>query len=249
MPPHSPTPSDAGATLLVVATPMEAEAVLRGVGVRGESPAAWEPTRLPVRADLTLVVTGVGKSNAAGATALALARSGLTRVINLGIAGALGADGGAHGAADPIGRCIVATASVFADEGVRTPDGFTDVAAMGFAPLAGAPGVRGTLSAAVPCDDQLVDRLSRGADARGPIATVSTCSGTDALAREVAARTGALAEAMEGAAVGLVAARMGAAFAEARAISNTTGDRASQRWDVRRALDRLAAFAATLSPG
>ncbi len=228
---------------------MEAEAVLRGLGVRAAPPAAWEPTRLPVGAGLTLIVTGVGKSNAAGATALALARDRAARVINLGIAGALGADGSGPGAPDPIGRCIVATASVFADEGLRTPDGFIDVAAMGFPPLAGAPGVRGTLSAAVPCDGPLVDRLSRGADARGPVATVSTCSGTDALAREIAARTGAVAEAMEGAAVGLVAARVGAAFAEIRAISNTTGDRAAQRWDVRAALDRLAAFAATLSPG
>jgi futalosine hydrolase len=56
----------------------------------------------------------------------------------------------------------------------------------------------------------------------------------------VKARTGAVAEAMEGAAVGLVAHRLGIPFGEVRIISNTTGDRNLQRWDMKRALASLS---------
>jgi futalosine hydrolase len=51
-------------------------------------------------------------------------------------------------------------------------------------------------------------------------------------------RTGAVAEAMEGAAVVHAALRAGVPGLEVRAISNTTGDRPTQRWDM------PAAFAA-----
>jgi futalosine hydrolase len=74
------------------------------------------------------------------------------------------------------------------------------------------------------------------------IATVSTCSGTDAAATEIAHRTGAAAEAMEGAAVGLVAFRHKVAFAEVRVISNTTGDRSRQVWALEESLAELGKF-------
>jgi futalosine hydrolase len=73
----------------------------------------------------------------------------------------------------------------------------------------------------------------------GPIATVATCSGTDEAAESIPRRTGALAEAMEGAAVVHAARRLGTPALEIRAISNTTGDRAEQVWDLDRALSAL----------
>lgn len=204
--------------------------------------------RLPPRegafaAGAWLVVSGVGKSNAAGATAFALTRiePRCAWALNLGVAGALPRSGGDDRSRAQLRQCVVATASVFADEGLAAPDGFTDVAAMGFPPLDGSAGM------AAPCDKRLVELLASSADARGPIATVSTCSGTDALARAVAQRTGAIAEAMEGAAVGLVAARLGVPFAELRTISNFTGDRPSQTWDIRGALERMERAVATLT--
>jgi futalosine hydrolase len=127
---------------------------------------------------------------------------------------------------------VAATSCVFADEGVETPDGFLDCAAMGF-PLGPFPG------SAVPVDAGLLARLAPLGDATGPIATVSTCSGTDARARWVRERTGALAESMEGAAIALVGVRLGVPAAELRVISNTTGDRAAQTWDMDGALHRL----------
>jgi hypothetical protein len=49
---------------------------------------------------------------------------------------------------------------------------------------------------------------------------------------------------MEGYACGLAARRIDpdARFAEVRVVSNTTGDRAAQRWDLDAALGRLRAL-------
>lgn len=188
-------------------------------------------------------MTGVGKANAAGATARALQMRTYWSVINIGIAGAL--PGSLR-----IGQVVLASSSVFSDEGILTPEGFRTCSQMGFPP---AP----SSGDALPVDPELLSRLepmvrSRGGSV-GPVATVSTCSGTDALARGVVERTGAIAEAMEGAAVGLVAARFsdsfprrGTRFAELRVISNTTGDRGSQAWDMKQALAGLTDLAAAV---
>jgi futalosine hydrolase len=101
----------------------------------------------------------------------------------------------------------------------------------------------------VPVDAALLQGFGH-LGARGPIATVATCSGTDAGAQEVARRTGAIAEAMEGAAVAHAARRFGVPALEIRTISNATGNRTMQGWDLPRGLaalkpvgDAIAAFA------
>jgi futalosine hydrolase len=84
----------------------------------------------------------------------------------------------------------------------------------------------------------------------GDIATVSTCSGTDELARAVAARTRACVEAMEGAAIAHALARLPGPripFCEIRVVSNTTGDRSKQQWDIRGSLVKLSDVAAALA--
>ena len=73
----------------------------------------------------------------------------------------------------------------------------------------------------------------------GPIATVATCSGTDEAACQVEQRTGAVAEAMEGAAVVHAAYRLGVGAIELRTISNTTGNRQPQVWKLDDALAAL----------
>ncbi len=216
--------------LLVVAADIEADAIL---GEIGHADSAIEPWRMtPICDRFDLILTGVGKANAAGAVARSLDPARHAVVLNVGIAGAL------PGSDLKPGDALVADVSVFADEGVATPAGFSDLAAMGFpiGPDLGV-GARGSR--------ELISVITPLCDAAGRIATVSTCSGTDALAREVAARAGAIAEAMEGAAVGLAVARVAAleraeiGFAEIRAISNTTGDRDRQIWDLSAALTRL----------
>ncbi len=223
--------------LLVVAVDAEANALRRGFGLAEASHAAWSCVELTDRLDL--VVTGVGKSNAAGATARTLAPIRHAAVLNVGIAGALPREG-----AEPLALAslVAATQSTLADEGMLAPTGFQSLAQMGFAPMpaSGADGM--SVAAHAP----LLEALGPLVNATDPVATVSTCSANDALARDVALRTGALAEAMEGAAVGTVALALHVPFLEIRAISNTTGDRDRQTWNIRAALDALARLAATL---
>lgn len=197
---------------------------------------------------VTLHRVGVGKVNAAIGTSRVLlggrTRSGVL-VVSVGIGGALPAgEGFAHGLLE----VVVAERSCYGDEGKVTPGGFVDCWAMGFPPGDfPASGVAG--------DAWLVGAELRGADwraVRGAVATVSTCSGTDALAAEIVRRTGATVEAMEGAAVGQTVRAIGAGggeharFAELRVISNTTGDAGKQVWQIRPALERLGAAAAEL---
>ncbi|MBL0921339.1 MAG: futalosine hydrolase [Phycisphaerales bacterium] len=225
-----------GRGLIVVAARAEAEAVTRAFALEGD-PREWTATRLDHRLDLLL--TGIGKANAAGAVARCLGADTYRAVVNLGVCGSLP---DLAGRMLPPGEAALGTAAAFADEGLLSPEGFRDVAEMGFGPLSDLPG--GGVS--IPCDAALVRALSALGGLSGTIATVSTCSGTDALALEIARRSGAPVEAMEGAAIALVSARLRTPFAEWRVVSNTTGDRARQRWDLRLALSRLTEAAARL---
>jgi futalosine hydrolase len=177
-----------------------------------------------------IIISGVGRTNAAAATTEAIVRQwnrgpGFDAVINVGIAGAL------PGSNLAIGDVVLASSCIYAEEGLISAHGFVGMQGLGFA-LGDFEGN------AVPVDEELLDKLS-GAFPIGPIATVATCSGTAAAAQEVLRRTGALAEAMEGAAVVHAARRLKAPAIELRAISNTTGDRAQQQWDLQRGLAAL----------
>ena len=178
---------------------------------------------------LHVVVSGVGRTNAAVATTRALLEEGpFGGVLSLGVAGALPG-------VEPalcIGDVVVATKSIYHEEGIQTPESFQDMTSLGF-PLGAFDGNQ------IPGDPTLLERfghLGRCA----PIATVATCSGSDDAAREVRRRTDAIAEAMEGAAVLHAAGLLGVPALELRIISNTTGARDRQVWNLDLALDRLA---------
>jgi len=174
----------------------------------------------------TLITSGLGRTNAAAATTEAIVSHGpFDAVLNVGVAGAL------PGSDLAIGDVVVARECVYAEEGLITPDGFEDVRALGFA-LGDFVGNR------VPVDTGLLRKLTTFARV-DPIATVATASGTDEAAQTIRRRTGAVAEAMEGAAVVHAARRLNTSAIEVRVISNTTGDRAGQKWDLPAAIGRL----------
>lgn len=83
----------------------------------------------------------------------------------------------------------------------------------------------------------------------GPILTLSTMTGTDIRADELAAQhPSAVAEAMEGAGVAYVADLHGIPVVEVRAISNIVGRRDRDAWRLEEAFDSLGrAFDAILS--
>ena len=222
--------------LIVAATAAELAPVLEGMGYPASHdlglPSVRQGACLPLQAGVDVIVTGVGKSNAAMAMGayFAAQRAMPGLIVNVGIAGTLSP-------AARIGDIIVGVASVYGDEGVLTPNGFVGMGAAGFAL---GPFGDGGIACAEPSATRLSLAMAAiiGADRpasvqRGAIATVSICSGTDAHAAMVAGHTGAIAEAMEGAAIAHACLRWGAAFVEVRAISNTTGDRDRQVWDMR----------------
>lgn len=226
-----------GRCLLVVAAEIELEAVLLAVG---RKPLSWVLFRsaVEVSRQFDVVCTGIGKANAAFAVARAADPGRHSSILNMGIAGSL------PGSGLNLRDVVIATESWFSDEGVQTRDGFVPCHKMGF-PIGDFEG------AGVPASGDLSSRLAITlrslAPRQAPIATVSTCSGTDELARIVQTRTGAIAECMEGAAVGLAAERVGIPFAEVRVISNTTGDRKSQIWDLKGSLSVMSRIIGLLS--
>lgn len=230
--------------LLAVAAPNEAGAIAAGFGGDASEPIAvmWRGRELSAHWDM--VVTGVGKANAAAGVARVFDAARHGGVLSLGIGGALPPRGVGENKLG-LGSVVLASESVYADEGVMTGDGFRDLAALGLAPNMG---LAGQLMMGVTADEETRNALKRCVEAEGVVATVSTCSGTDNTARRVQERTGAIVEAMEGAAVGFTALRLGEAvrFAEVRIVSNTTGERSRQQWDLAGALERLRRFASLL---
>ena len=175
-----------------------------------------------------VVAGGIGRTNAAVATTTTIHDEGpFDFVISAGVAGSL-PNGNLS-----VGDVVVASSCVYVEEGLITPDGFQDMEAMGFS--------LGNFSGnIVPVDATLLEQLG-AVGITGSIATVATCSGTDEQAVLVADRTGCLCEAMEGAAVVHAARIAGLPAIEIRVISNTTGNREAQKWDLDLALESLGA--------
>ncbi|MCH2153232.1 MAG: futalosine hydrolase [Phycisphaerales bacterium] len=176
--------------------------------------------------DCLIFAAGIGRTNAAAATTQhCLEHGNISAVISAGIAGSLPASDLC------IGDVLLADRCIYVEEGLASPDGFQNMETMGFS-LGDFPGNE------VPVDPTLLARV-RGQFPTGAIATVATCSGTDQQAQMVVERTSAKAEAMEGAAVVHAARRLGLPALEIRGISNTTGDRNLQQWDLQAGLDAI----------
>jgi futalosine hydrolase len=75
------------------------------------------------------------------------------------------------------------------------------------------------------------------ADRRVPFVTVNTCTGSDAEACAIHARTGGAIESMEGAAIAHVAALSRIAVGEIRGVSNMAGKRDRASWRMKEAAE------------
>lgn len=213
---------------VVTAVPAERDAVARGVGVTERRQAGpYETIGGVVRGDAELVVlaAGVGPA-AAAAAAMAVALGGVDVLFSCGVAG------GFPGRAD-IGDVVVATTSVAADLGAQSPEGFLDLAELGFGP------------STYPVDEgasaHTAERLAAAGipTRRGAVLTVSAATGTDARATELGARHDPVAEAMEGAGVAHVANLLRIPLVELRAVSNLVGVRDTDAWQLPQALATL----------
>lgn len=181
-----------------------------------------------------LMHCGVGKANAAAAVSALIDLCHPSLVISVGCGGAY------PGSGLVVGDLALATEEVYGDEGVRAPEGFLDMEDLGFA-LVQRNGHRlyNRFPVSIPLVERVRPVLEHAAAAQGrkmaagTFVTVSTGSGTDAMALDLAARTGGICENMEGAALAQICALHDVSFLEFRGISNPTGDRNLALWDLR----------------
>lgn len=182
---------------------------------------------------------GVGKINAAAATAVMIDRYQPQLVINTGCAGAY------VGSGLSIGNLVVASEEILADDGVIVADGWKDLRYMNL-PSVEQGGV--SCHNILPLSRHASEKSMQLADyygvflMRGRSATVSTCSGTHQYAAELSNRWNALTENMEGAAVAQVCLRCGVDCLEIRGVSNMVGERDLKKWDIPLAVEAAQRF-------
>ena len=181
---------------------------------------------------VALVRTGVGPVNAAHAVTLAIVRDRPSAIVLCGVGGAY--PGSGLGVLD----VVCAETECYGDLGATSPTGFLDMQTLGF------PVVEGD----VPLYNVLPMQVFP-ASRRVPFVTMSTCTGTDAVASETAARTRGAVENMEGAAVAHVGHLESIPVGEVRGISNMVGNRDPSAWRLadaaRAAQEALIAWIAT----
>lgn len=174
--------------------------------------------RLEGSSDAVVLCTGVGAVNAAHAVTMAILRRRPEGIVVCGVGGAYPGSGLA------VGDVACAADECYGDLGASAPAGFLDMKALGF------PIVRGD----VPLYNDLPMQLWP-VEPRVKFVTVNTCTGTDAAARAIEARTGGAVENMEGAAVAHVAHLHGIPVGEVRGISNTVTNRDTGAWRLKEA--------------
>jgi futalosine hydrolase len=186
--------------------------------------------RLPI----VICVSGVGKINAAAATATLIERHQPQLVINAGCAGAYPGSGLA------IGDLAVASVEILGDEGAITSNGWLGLQEMNLPYV-----VKGKQRYynEIPMSRLAAEKAMQLADycgvslTRGRFVTVSTCSGSLLRGEEIVRRCSAIVENMEGAAVAMMCLRYGVDCLEIRGISNLVEERNMKTWDIPRAVE------------
>jgi futalosine hydrolase len=164
---------------------------------------------------------GIGSVNAAHAVTLAIAQDKPQAILVCGIGGAYPSSG------LNVGEVVSAALEIYGDLGAQSPTGFLDMKALGF------PVVD---TAASPLFNEIPMQLFPS-ERRVNFVTVSTCSGIEADARQLEARTDGAVENMEGAAVAHVAQLHGIPVGEIRGISNIATTRDKSSWKIKEAAE------------
>jgi len=181
-----------------------------------------------------ICAAGVGKINAAAATAALIERHRPRLVINTGCGGAF------PGSGLSVGDLAVASSEILGDEGVQTSEGWLDLQQIDMPSLVLE---QRRFYNEIPLSSHAAEKAMLLAGycgvglARGRFVTVSTCSGSLRRGEELARRYGAVCENMEGAAVALVCLRYGIDCLEIRGISNLVDERDPASWDIRGAVE------------
>jgi len=182
-----------------------------------------EILRIELRDDrrVRLIHTGVGPVNAAHAVTLAIVQEKPKAIIACGVGGAYPASG------LTIGDVVCAEREIYGDLGAQSPEGFLDMKTLGFPVVSGS---------SAPLFNDLPMQLFP-ASQRVNFVTVSTCTGTSAVAQTLQTRTAGAVENMEGAAIAHVAHLHGVPVGELRGISNVVTNRDRRSWKLKQAAE------------
>ena len=181
---------------------------------------------------LALVTTGIGLVNTAQALTAMLETRTVHRIIQLGIGGAYPSSS-LH-----LGDVAVATQEIAAEYGVVDDDGWSGGDTIGIPLIESEPPTYNHISLDKPFGKDALRAAQSLADdanytvASGPFVTVQTVTGSEAQAKCLDERFGALCENMEGAASAHVCAIYGVPLAEVRGISNIIEKRDLSRWNI-----------------
>ncbi len=131
------------------------------------------------------------------------------------------------------GDLVLAETEIFADLGVATATGFLPMAQLEIPlPEELARSCHASYSLQSPLLDWARGQLP--AAGCGPFVSVNCCSGHEQLSLELDRRHQALCENMEGAAAAQVCSEYAIPLLEIRGISNSTGSRDPQQWELQR---------------
>ncbi|NOY23367.1 MAG: futalosine hydrolase [Acidobacteria bacterium] len=225
--------------LLVCATPLEAELLVQGFGggFKKEKVGTGVLFHSENGDKAPVLVTGVGKTNSALVlTQYFLNHGRPDEVINTGIAGAY------PGSGIIISHVAVATEEIYADEGVRSTDGFLTMEDIGF-PMLITDDQHFYNSFPIPHGKKVQEMLVKKTKLsvyEGRFLTVSTITATRDLEAERTARFQPVCESMEGAAVAHTCAAFGVKFTEIRGISNFVGTYDKSGWKIENAMQFAA---------
>ncbi|UCG77397.1 MAG: futalosine hydrolase [Nitrospirota bacterium] len=183
--------------------------------------------RIGIR-EVSLMISGIGKVNAAHASTVLIDRFKPSRMINFGIGG------GYKGSGLKIGDVAVSEMEIYADEGIMSSKGFSGIEKIGI-PLVSTKKER--LFNRFPADKSLLKKAVaiKGISGKGRFLTVSSVSGDSKRAAQLRRMFGGICENMEGAAVFHVARIHGIAPLAIRGISNVAGDRDKRKWNIKEA--------------
>jgi len=185
--------------------------------------------------NIILVISGVGKVNAAHATTFLILKYKPEVIINFGIAGAF------PGSGVSIGDIAIAQREIYADEGIYMTRGFSDMRFIGIPLLKNSNGK--ALYNELVFNERLLVSVMNSLQKKGHLVkkgnfiTVSTITATKDRADYLRKRFSPICESMEGAAVAHVCLKQGVNnFLEIRGISNFVGPRDKKAWDINAAV-------------
>ncbi len=213
--------------LLVAAAPLETELLRQTIPFRQLcGPTAESLFSISSQDDeLILAHCGIGQINMASQLTLLLSHLQADKIILCGCGGAY-----PHSGLE-LGDIALATTEILADTGIATKTGFTPFDQL---KIPQDQKLAPVFRQSYPLDGQLLNAAHKilGQVAAGPFATVSGCSGDRATSEQLQQRTGAICENMEGAAAAAVCCRRSLPLIEIRGISNFTGSRHKEDWDL-----------------